>query len=107
MCPAAAAGAGGADPPGEGEQLGDVVVPGAPVVAAEQPAADVALAGGGAGDAGAQVQGVAELLLSDPGGQDLLPVPAAAEGVHDLGELEGQADGERRRAVARCGKKSE
>ena len=45
------------------------------------------LARGRSGDAGAQIERVAEFLLGDPGGQDLLAVPVAAQGVHDLGEL--------------------
>src|ERR1017187_9022191 len=59
--------------PGQGQQLGDVIVAGAPVVEGEEPAADVALARDRAGDAGAQVQDVAEFLLADPGRGDLLP----------------------------------
>src|SRR6266700_7924035 len=51
----------------EGLQFGDVLVLGAPVVEGEQPAADLPLAGGAAGDAGAEPEGVAEFLLRDPG----------------------------------------
>lgn len=75
--------------PGEADQLGDVVVAGAPVVEGEEPVPDVALTWRGAGDAGAQVQGGAEFFLGDPGGGDLLPGQVAAQDVRDLGELGG------------------
>jgi DNA-binding XRE family transcriptional regulator len=73
--------------PGQREQLGDVVVLRAPVIEGAEPAADVALARRGSGDAGSQAQRVAELLLADLGRGDLLPVPIRAQGVDDLGEL--------------------
>ena len=71
--------------PGEAEQLGDVVVAGAPVVEGEEPVPDVALARDRAGGAGAQVQGVAEFLLADPRpkpvGTKLYGAGSAAAGV--------------------------
>src|SRR5690349_302033 len=75
------------DCPGEGQEFGDVVVVGAPVVEGGQPAADVTLARGGSGGAGAQVQHVAELFLPDPGRKDLLPGRVTAQGADHLGEL--------------------
>src|SRR5450755_4380812 len=56
-----------ADRASQGDQLADVVVLRAPVVEGGEPAAHVPHARGGAGDAGAQVQYVAEFLLDDPG----------------------------------------
>ena len=64
-------------------------MPGAPEIEGEQPVPHVALARGGAGDAGAQVQRVAELLLRDPRGGGLLARRAGVEGFDDLGELLG------------------
>ncbi len=78
------------DGPREAEQLGDVVVAGTPVVEGGQPVPDVALARLGAGDAGAQVQGVAEFLLGDPGGGDVLPGRVRLQDAGDLGELDGR-----------------
>ena len=60
---------------------------GAPVIEGKEPVADLALAWGGAGHPGPQVQRVAELFLADPGGGDLLPVPVTVQGVQDLSEL--------------------
>jgi hypothetical protein len=62
-------------------------MPGAPQIEGEQPVPHVALARRGAGDAGAQVQRVAELLLRDPRGGGLLARRAGVEGFDDLGEL--------------------
>src|SRR5580698_1698147 len=59
---------------------------GAPVVEGEQAVAGLSLAGHGSGDAGAEVQRVAQLLLGDPGDGDLLPA-VAVEGLDDLREL--------------------
>jgi len=60
---------------------------GAPVIEGEEPVPDGPLAGRRAGNPGPQIDHVAEFLLGDPRGEDLLTVPVTAEGVHDLGEL--------------------
>ena len=60
----------------------------APVVEGEEPVPDVPLAWDRAVDAGAEVPGVAEFLLPDPGGADLLPGRIGLQGADDLGELD-------------------
>jgi hypothetical protein len=75
--------------PGQRDELGDVIVPGAPVIEGEEPVAHLALAGDGAGHPRPQVQYVTQFLLGDPGGGDLLAVPVAVQGVDDLVELGG------------------
>lgn len=57
---------------GERNQLGDLLVLGAPVVEGKEPVPDLAFAGDRAGDAAAEVQGAAEFLL---------PVQARAGGI--------------------------
>lgn len=56
---------------GEGDQFGDVVVLGSPVIEREQPVADLALARDRAGHPRAQVQRVAQFLLADPGARNV------------------------------------
>lgn len=60
---------------------------GAPVVEREQPVTDLPLAGDRPGDAGAQVQHVAELFFRDPCDGDLLPGCVGVQRLDDLGEL--------------------
>ena len=68
-------------------QLADLLVLRAPVVEGKEPVADLPLARDRAGDAGAEVQGVAELLLADPGQGDVLACAGGVEGLDDLPEL--------------------
>jgi hypothetical protein len=70
----------------EADELGDGLALRAPVAEGEQPAPDRPLARRAAGDAAAEVQHVAELLLGDPGQGDPLPVRADAKGLDDLPE---------------------
>ena len=60
----------------EGLEFGDALVLRAPVVEGKEPVADLPFAGGAAGDAGAELQGVAEFFLRDPGEGDLLALGA-------------------------------
>jgi hypothetical protein len=71
----------------EGLQFGDVLVLRAPVIEGEKPVADLPFAGGAAGDAGAELQGVAEFFLRDPGDGDLLAGRGGVEGLDYLLEL--------------------
>ena len=71
----------------EGLQFGDVLVLRAPVVEGEEPVADLPLAGGAAGDAGAEPEGVAEFFLRDPGDGQLLAGRGGVECLDDLLEL--------------------
>jgi hypothetical protein len=70
-----------------GLQLGDVLVLRAPVTEGEQPAADLAPARRGPGDAGAELQRVAEFSLGDPGDDGLLALGAGAGRLDDLLEI--------------------
>ncbi len=67
------------DGAGERGQFGDLLVLRAPVVKGEEAAADLPLARRGAGDAGAEVQCVAEFLPGDPGEGSLLSFRAGVQ----------------------------
>ena len=75
------------DRAGERGQLGDLLVLRAPVVEGKQAVPDLPLAGDRAGDAGAEVQGVAEFLLADPCQGDVLAGAGGVQGLDDLLEL--------------------